>query len=840
MKRFILLFISLLLTYCNEDTFVADFSSGIAYVESISKDTSVEVGSTLQLEARVAVKEGISDFLKWKSSDSTISKVSDEGLVIGIAVGEATITISSVVDETKFVSLNIEVIEQTEDVPSVDSVKILSEVSNIGVGDALNLVSRVYVRGGASDALRWSSSNSSIIVNANGVALGINEGAAVIIATSTVDSTKSASLTINVTTELTNQPSVFSLQISSLDSVVMVDSSVQLEATIVTQGGASRRVLWESSDPNIATVNNEGVVTGIAEGIVTITTTSDFDFSKTISTVIKVKAEEIMTAIRSPQVFSLLITSPEFRVEVDSVVQLNVVINAEEGASKEILWLSNNELIATVSPNGLVTARSLGTTVILAKSKADAFKFSQATIVVVLPPLIGSLSVSPLVLSLMVNQNYLLIAAVATEGGASDAVSWSSSNPSVATVTNNGILTAMGVGTSTITVASVFDPTKTSTSIVTVTLSPRVSGLSVSPPTLSLRVNESQQLTANVVTEGGASDAVSWSSSDPNVATVTTTGLVTTIGVGTSTVTAVSVFDPTKTSTSIVTVTLSPQVISLSVSPSTLSLMVNENQRLTANVVTEGGASDAVSWFSSNIGVVVMSNTGRIFGKGVGTSTVTAVSVFDPTKTSTSIVTVTLSPQVISLSVSPSTLSLRVNENQRLTANVVTEGGASDAVSWFSSNIGVVVMSNTGRIFGKGVGTSTVTAVSVFDGTKTATSVVTVTLSPQVISLSVSPSTLSLRVNENQQLTANVVTEGGASDAVSWSSSNPSVATVTTTGLVTTIGVGTSTITVTSVFDPTKTSTSIVTVTLSPRVSGLSVSPSTLSLMVSRKSAVNS
>ena len=175
-------------------------------------------------------------------------------------------------------------------------------------------------------------------------------------------------------------------------------------------------------------------------------------------------------------------------------------------------------------------------------------------------PAIKSVTINPSTLDLDISgvTTGTLGATVHAVNGASESVTWSSSNTSVATV-SNGVVTALSVGTSTITATSTFDSSKKGTCVVSVRdsnqLSPEVTSVSVSPATLNLDLNGTKTgtLIASISAYDGASETVVWSSSNTNVASVDN-GVVTALSVGTTTISATSTFDSSKKGTCLVTV----------------------------------------------------------------------------------------------------------------------------------------------------------------------------------------------------------------------------------------------------------------------------------------------
>jgi uncharacterized protein YjdB len=157
-------------------------------------------------------------------------------------------------------------------------------------------------------------------------------------------------------------------------------------------------------------------------------------------------------------------------------------------------------------------------------------------------------------LTLDVGDALTLTATVSATGGAPTTVTWTSSATAVATIdASSGNLTAVGAGTTTITATSTFDPSRSDTMTVTVRPppeTPAVLSVVIDGDDLVLDIGDTAVLTATVDATGGASQAVTWSSADSTVATIgATTGFLTAIGTGTTTITAISTFDPSRTDT---------------------------------------------------------------------------------------------------------------------------------------------------------------------------------------------------------------------------------------------------------------------------------------------------
>jgi uncharacterized protein YjdB len=247
---------------------------------------------------------------------------------------------------------------------------------------------------------------------------------------------------------------------------------------------------------------------------------------------------------------------------------LAATVEPSAAANQTVLWSSGNPLVATVSGAGLVTAVGNGTTTITVKSVDDPNKTAACTITVGTAGIsISMVELNKLLLPLMIGQEETLLATVTLPPGANQALTWSSSNPAAATVSEAGLVRAAAEGTATITASVTDDPSISAICKVTVTLTepeiPVVTGVSLNKTALELGTYSNElghapfegQLIATVE-PWGINQAVIWSSSNPSVAAVSDKGFVTATGKekGTTIITVKSVDDITKTAACVVTV----------------------------------------------------------------------------------------------------------------------------------------------------------------------------------------------------------------------------------------------------------------------------------------------
>lgn len=552
-------------------------------------------------------------------------------------------------------------------------------------------------------------------------------------------------------------------------------------------------VNWSSDDITVADVSGAGrtaIITARAPGRTTIRATSG---AATQELVVQVS---IVRGIALPATVQL---------RTGSSATLTPTLDADAGATTAIRWESADPTIASVSA-GVLTGIRTGIVTVRAIAIGDP-RVSASTQVTVTAP--RSVAIRDMPADLAIGEERQLTALVDVDENESRAVEWSSATPTIATVTSSGRLVAVGLGTARIRVRTLaFDGVRDSATVIV--RMPRT--VSVSPGTTTLAPGETRQLVAAVQIDDGMSTAVTWRVSDPAVAMVASTGLVTGVAPGVTTVTAVSVADTTRRGSA--TITVQAGVRSVSVSPAVASIVPGGTRQFTATVTGDLGVSTAVTWRTAHPAIAQVAANGLVTALAQGTTTITAVAVADTMIRSSA--TVTVVPVVRDLTVEPAAASISVGDTRQLVAAVSADPGANTAVTWRSANAAVATVSASGVVTGVSTGAAIITAVSTADTTRQATSLITVRTAQTVLGVTVTPAASVVQAGQSLQLVPAVQVSGGASTAVTYRSDNPAVASVNFAGLVTALTSGTATVTVAAVADPTRFATASITVTAPP------------------------
>ena len=378
---------------------------------------------------------------------------------------------------------------------------------------------------------------------------------------------------------------------------------------------------------------------------------------------------------------------------------------------RRVHYGSNAPGIATVDTFGVVHGVALGQALLTAtvegKTGTATFKVIAAVDRVAVAPLSGDI---PLGSSRQLAANVLDASGVAIAGRI---VTWASSNSSIATVSVSGLVSAVALGRATITasvegkqgtsVIDVVDP------VATVRITPLV------PQTL--RVGGKVQLTATPLNAAGqplTGRPVNWTSTNPNVASVSSSGEVTALGVGASTI--IAEIDQRQGQVG-VTVTLIP-IGTVTLTPSSVSMFRGEQRQLTLTSTDSTGATITnyqgrnVVFNSTNLPVVSVTAQGVIFAADSGKANVTAT--VDQVTSNVVAVTVALVP-VNNITVNPNPGSVKVGNTLQMQAILRDANGnilIGRPVAWTVSDATRATISPAGVLSAIGTGTITVTATS--------------------------------------------------------------------------------------------------------------------------------
>jgi uncharacterized protein YjdB len=586
--------------------------------------------------------------------------------------------------------------------------------------------------------------------------------------------TPSAGVTVNVS-------GLVSISVTPSTATVLPGATLQYTATGTFQGGTTQNisssVTWTSSKTAVATVSSAGLATGVGTGTSTLTASSG-----SISGTATVTVPALTSISVSPSVPILPVNTTQQFAATGTYSG-----GGTQTITSQVAWTSGTTSVATISSGGLATAVSAGTSTITATMGSVSGNTTltvQATGGSQCPCTIWSSTTTPGTPDNGAdNPVELGVAFQATTSGAISGVRFYKASTNTGTHVGN-----LWSSTGTLLASATFT-NETSSGWQQVSFS--------SPVTI----------TAGTTYIASYHSTVGhWSGDRSYFATkgVTSTPLLalengSTQGNGVYAYNSASTF-PANTYLStnywVDVVFIQPNVLtSIAVTPTSSTILPTTTQQMTATGTYEGGGTQNITtqttWTSSNTAVATVSSTGIVTAVGAGSSTITA------TLSGVSGTTTVTVPALSSIAVTPANPSVLPGGTQQFVATGTYVGGGTETitgqVTWSSGTTSVATInSSSGLATMTGVGSSTITAKQ---GSITGTTTLTV---PPLLSIAVTPAAPTINVAATQQFTATGTYQGGGTQnitsQVTWSSSNTSVATISSSGLATALLGGTSTI----------------------------------------------
>lgn len=327
------------------------------------------------------------------------------------------------------------------------------------------------------------------------------------------------------------------ITISPIDGTVAVTDTQQFKATCKknNENKVCPPLTWTSNATGVATIDSGGLATGIALGTATITAKADGYVPRTAG----LKVENKIT-----------ISSGSGNVVVDGRQQFSATCTG--GPCPTLTWRSSNSRVATIDSDGLATGIAPGTATITAT--AENYVFGTAGFTVTAPPTLGAIAITPAEPEAIGPDSTTYFSATCTDTTNTSmtcpTLTWSSSKRSIATINASGMATGVAAGDSTTITASSGGITSNEATLTVSANAPTLDSIAVVMPipTPSITPGATQQFSATGIysntTTQDITSAVTWSSSNANIATInagpggTSPGLATGVAAGTATITA--------------------------------------------------------------------------------------------------------------------------------------------------------------------------------------------------------------------------------------------------------------------------------------------------------------
>jgi uncharacterized protein YjdB len=339
-----------------------------------SKEDTPVVTSISFDKNEISIKVGESETLKvihepsdlpvpsytWESSNEDVATITN-GKVTAMSVGEATIKVTAA-ELGLSASCKIKV-------NPVEAETIVLNTTNqeLKIGDEFQLTATIEPENTTNKSITWESNDDKIAtVTEEGLVKAVGVGKAIITVTS-----GNVSVTCNIEVEPIQ---VTGISLSHEDIEIEITDEFKLQATISPEDATNKKVIWQSKNPNIAEVDDNGNITGVNEGNTVVTAkTEEGNFSASCNVTVNLKG--------------LRLTMSDIKMLPNTEELIWVLYSTSDKAYVNATWSSSNPNVARVIGDGpgtnsaLIKALSIGTTIITATS-ADGSKQASCTIVV--------------------------------------------------------------------------------------------------------------------------------------------------------------------------------------------------------------------------------------------------------------------------------------------------------------------------------------------------------------------------------------------------------------------------------------------------------------------------
>ena len=537
--------------------------------------------------------------IKFLSKNSNVVQVQENGKLYAKNLGYATIEIC-VGNQSE--TIDIEVVDGTP----ISSMKInTNSYTFTDIDDIYTPSVDITPSNATNTKLKWLSSDKNIAtVNIiSGKITPVGNGKCKI----NVYATDGSGLVAQLDVKVDIKAKSVALDKTSL-KIASKNSTNKLVAT-VTPSQASQKVAWSSSNGKIATVDSKGRVKAVSNGKCKIIATTTDGTNRTASCDVTVDVK-FVTGI-SFDFNSYTITN------VNQTPVFNPKITPSDAEDKIVRWSSSNTKVATVSSSGVIKAAGNGTCKITATTTDGTNLSASFNITVNIKA--TKITLDKTKIELTTGKETEKITPSIEPSIANKNVKYTSSDESVATVSSDGVVTAVGSGTCKITAAPTDGSKVTASCDVTVDI--KTTGMKLDKTNYTF--NKAETIKINpVITPSKASKKLTWTSSNENVAKVSTIGVIKPVKNGTCKITATTT-DGTNLSASI-DITVAIKATKITLDKTNINL-TNEkySDKITAKI-EPSEASDKVKYTSSNEKVAKVKEDGTVIAVGKGNCIITA------------------------------------------------------------------------------------------------------------------------------------------------------------------------------------------------------------------------
>ncbi len=688
--------------------------------------------------------------MTWESSKTSVATVAN-GRITAVGVGTTTITVEAekADDEGNKAKAQIEVNVRNK----LTSIAFDSNSQYVNVGGR-KTVNVIYTPDkDINKNIEFNSSDTSIFTVSKGtedgqiVITGVKVGQAILSCVAEdLGNAKVISCIVHVTEA---EVAATDFVITPAEGTVYIGQTLQMQKVFTPENATNQFVTWSVSDEKIATIDNAGVVTGVAEGTVTVSAV----YTDTTDSVPWIRNSTLKVEPVPINATDFDITPSSQNIIVGDTFTITPQFTPAETTNQNVEFQSLDEGVVTVDDKGVVTGIGAGDALIQCQAEDGGFI---ATCSVHVDNAI-KFSLDPATREIAVGKSFTL-KKVTEPSNANKTAEWSTSNAAIATVSSTGKVTGKRLGSCTITARLTRYNQSAKCRVKVAKLNSKVT---LDKKNIRIGVGQTYRLKKTVWSNNSKLPKVTWRTSNKRIVTVNSSGKIKGKKVGIAKVTVMTKDSIHAKATCRVRVI--QRVTGLRLSSDYIVCYVGGTKKLKVTPKPKNATIKKVKWTSGDKNIAQVTGSGKVRGIAEGNTYVTVTATDGSNKKARCYVKVLEPVPATSITVAESELTLKKGDTHKLSYTVLPTN-TSDSIKFASDNKRVVTVDSKGKVKAVGTGIATVTIM--------ASGGVTSTVTINVVALN--KSSINMRQYDSETLTVL-----GTTANVTWYSSNQRVATVT-------------------------------------------------------------
>lgn len=488
----------------------------------------------------------------------------------------------------------------------------IGESVQILKGDQAKLTIEVTPEDAANKEVTWSSSNRNVVtIDNDGTINAVGAGVATITAKLKNAPAISATCVIDV------RVPIESFVLNKSNVTILAGETNVLAGIIGPEDATTTKIEWSSSNKEVVKVTEDGLLIGLKKGTAIVTAIIRDEAGLHTATC-KVTVPESLIV----DVLDVSLNKTSLTLEKGTRETLKATVYPSDATNTAVVWTSSNKNVAIVNANGRVTGLSAGkTTITVTTVSGGETATCEVTVTEEATVNPTGINLSHSALTLEKDAKGQLTATVVPSNADDKTVIWDSSDLNVAEVDSNGRVTAIDVGTATIT-ATTADGKYSAKCTVTVTKPVvRVTGITISNTALTLERDQTATITAGTQPANADNRNIIWKSNNTEVATVDSNGNVKAVGYGTATITATTE-DGGYSKTCVISVPENIEVTGISLSSEKITVTKGRTADLKVTILPEDATNKNYTYEISDESVIGLQGKG-VKGLKAGTATIT-------------------------------------------------------------------------------------------------------------------------------------------------------------------------------------------------------------------------